>query len=245
MITMYFGNIGSGKTTIACRIAKKSKKPVYANFDTSLATRIEGSDLGKYAFSNSLLLLDESGIDFNNRDYKNFKKSVIDYVKLSRHYGCDIILFSQAYDDTEVTFRRLVEKLFYLKKVGPFTNVYRVSKYVMVDDNTHQIIDGYRKAKNFIFGLITGDITIVWRRLYYKYFDSYDKTRLTLPEYPEKGKLNTIMKKQTTDNELTQDAITCDRGEKNGIRTIISDKCRVLIRGIINRFDKKKMGKAM
>lgn len=187
MITMAFGNIGCGKTTWLCKMIaddkrKKAHQHYYANFPTTLAEQIDVMKLGTYGLPPySLLVIDEAGIQFNNRQFKTFPKPLIEWLKLSRHYRCDIVLVSQSWDDVDITFRRLTERLYYLKKVVCFTLKRRIIKSVAVDENTHQIVDGYTLSK-LLLGLFTGDTTFFLRRKYYKYFDSYDAP--ALPPFP-------------------------------------------------------------
>lgn len=44
----------------------------------------------------------------------------------------------------DVTLRRLADRLYYIKRMGPFTMMRRVYKRVKVDKETEQIIDGYK-----------------------------------------------------------------------------------------------------
>ena len=179
MVTMYFGSIGCGKTTLACRILLKSRlndeyEHYYANFETSLANFITLKGLGTWTLQpNSLLIIDEAGIEYNSRKYKSFPMELIQWVKLSRHYGVDIILISQSWDDVDVTFRRLVTNLYHLKKILCFTMVRRIYKTVGIDNNTHQIIDRYRFG-GFLANFIGADNhRIFLRNGYYRYFNSY------------------------------------------------------------------------
>lgn len=95
---------------------------------------------------NSYIALDEAGIEFNNRAYKTMPKHTIAWFKKHRHYGCDVDVFSQSWDDMDITIRRLANELWYMYKIGPFTLCRRVYKRLTIDKNTEQIIDGYRMA---------------------------------------------------------------------------------------------------
>ena len=110
----------------------------------------------------------------------------IAWFKLHRHFGVDVNVYSQSWDDVDITLRRLADRYFYLRKIGPFTLSRRVYKTVMVDDTTHQIIDGYRMERGIwlllqplrLFGL--GNIFsglrgwgLTFRPFYYKYFDTH------------------------------------------------------------------------
>lgn len=189
MFRLYFGNPGCGKTTFACKQlkdlqSKRGKKKYcykrfYANFDNTLCKKISLSGLGSWTLPfNSYLVVDEAGIQYNNRKFKSLPQSTIEWFKLHRHYGVDVDFISQSWEDLDITIRRLVDEIWYLKKVGPFTVVRRIFKKVQVDENTHQIVDGYflRKFFGIVFDFIIGltSFKIFLRAPYYKYFDTYD-----------------------------------------------------------------------
>lgn len=195
MFRLYFGNPGCGKTTFACKQlkylqSKRGKKKYaykrfYANFDNTLSYKISLSGLGDWTLPfNSYLVVDEAGIQYNNRKFKSLPQSTIEWFKLHRHYGVDVDFISQSWEDLDITIRRLVDEIWYLKKVGPFTVVRRIFKKVQVDENTHQIVDGYflRKFFGIIFDFIIGltSFKIFLRAPYYKYFDTYDAPKKTI-----------------------------------------------------------------
>lgn len=197
MIRIYFGNPGCGKTTFACRqlykikknnsrLAKKDKfykskyYHLFTNFETKLAKPFPLEKLGELTPPiKSYLFIDEAGIEYNSRKYKSLSQNTIKWFKLHRHYQCDVDVISQSWEDMDITIRRLADELWYLRRLGPFTMVRRIYKSVGIDENTHQIIDEYRKGsflmwilpppfhqKNFIFFL---------RKPYYKWFDTYSR----------------------------------------------------------------------
>ncbi len=186
MFRLFFGSPGCGKTTYACKLLfdmqKRTKKygykRFYSNFENTLSHQISTNGLGNWTLPfNSYLVLDEAGIEYNNRKFKTMQQSTIEWFKLHRHYGVDVDFISQSWDDVDITIRRLVDEVWYIKKVGPFTVVRRVFKRVKVDDNTHQIVDGYflRRFFGIIFDFLIGvpTLKIFLRSPYYKYFDTY------------------------------------------------------------------------
>ena len=209
MIAVYFGSPGSGKTTLACREILRARKKysyTFANFGCKCATvdDVDLTDLGLWTFPRgSYIAVDEAGIEYNSRKYKALPQHTIKWYKLHRHYGCDVSVWSQAWDDMDVTLRRLADRLYYVKKIGPWTLVRRVYKRVTVDKQTEQIIDGYRMtsmaylilkplyyASYFAFGLgfiikmlfpDFHEVNLVFRPLYYRYFDTHDAPELPVP----------------------------------------------------------------
>lgn len=191
MIRTFFGNPGAGKTTLAVKMALKNRKKynqVFLNFDH----KVKGGfvcnldELGEWTFpDNSYIAIDEAGIEYNSRAYKALPKQAITWFKKHRHYKCDVDVFSQSWEDMDVTIRRLSNELWYIYRIGPFTLSRRIYKRVTVDKNTEQIIDGYRMSSVLwllVWFLQTDYIPVfnpkfklTFRPFYYKYFDSYSK----------------------------------------------------------------------
>lgn len=204
MIRVFFGSPGVGKTTEACKMMVNntdSYNHIYCNFDLSdkfnIGKTVYLRDLGLWTFPEySYIAIDEAGIEYNNRKYKTFPQHTIEWFKLHRHYRCDVDIFSQSFEDMDVTLRRLATQYWYMRKIGPFTLLRRVYKFVTVDENTHQIIDGYRMEKGlwlllqplrllglgYIFPQLHG-WKLTYRPKYYKYFDSY--AHPNLPVIPD------------------------------------------------------------
>ena len=102
---LVFGKKGSGKSTFLVKLAFKYLKKgyhVYTNMNDMVlpgVRLINIDDLGDFIpESNSLLLVDEVGMIWDNRNFKNFKPSVRDFFKLQRHYKVLVYLASQTFD---------------------------------------------------------------------------------------------------------------------------------------------------
>lgn len=145
---LYFGVPGSGKTTIAAWLTKgdlKHDKTVYSNVPLSGALKIEKADIGVFNIHDGRLILDEAGIDFNNRSWKSLTKEQIEWFKKHRHFGVDIAIFSQSFDDCDVTLRRLATCLYLMKKsmIPYFVKRKRILKKIGINKDTKQIEDQY------------------------------------------------------------------------------------------------------
>lgn len=201
MIRFYFGSPGCGKTTVAIKRAKqlRRKQHCHLNFEHSLpgASICNLDGLGAWTFcKNSVVFCDESGIEFNSRNWKKLQQRTISYFKKHRHYHIDMEFYSQSWGDTDVILRDMASELWYLRKIGPWTLSQRVYKFCTVDKNSQQIIDGYRFASGLWlllgpllwplqkFGVIQHRFSLTFRPFYYRYFDSWSTDNLPVKEFP-------------------------------------------------------------
>lgn len=189
MIRMFFGSPGCGKTTFAVKMLRHHRGYRYSNFECAGADEVDIKEIGKSwrPRERSYIAIDEAGIEFNNRKFKTFPEHLIRFMKLHRHYNCNIDVFSQSWEDTDVTIRRLCDQLWYVQKIGPFSIARRVNKRVCVDDQTQQIIDGYRFLRLWTFLFFQRPIRICFRPKYYKFFNSFhlSEEERRLPFYDE------------------------------------------------------------
>lgn len=198
MIKGYFGVPGCGKTTKLVQIARKRKNKkrydyIYTiNVDVKGCERITPEELKKYRFKNSLILWDEITMDADNREFKSFDKRLRDFFLLHRHMGCDIIWFTQNYDKVDIKIRDLTAELWYMKKsVVPILSELTISKRIYreinINEHTSELTLGYRFC-SFLESLFATNNEITIRRLYYKYFDSFDELNLKEREQYEERK---------------------------------------------------------
>lgn len=180
MITCVFGLPGQGKSTYMAKLAKralttrKGKKrydAVYCNFNMAGCYKLDYADLGLYNFENCLILLDEMMNEADSRDFKKFDAYKKYFFSNHRHYGVDIIYFTQAWDDVDKKIRNNTQELYYIKRFLAWSVVVPIKQLLTVDDLTHQIVTGY-KFRSIIRA------EIFFRPLYYKWFDSYERRDL-------------------------------------------------------------------
>lgn len=148
-IKIYFGVPGSGKTTLAAKIVLENLKRgviTYSNVPIKGALLYDASDIGRFDISDGEMIIDEAGIQFNNRKFKSLPQETIEWFKLSRHYGIkNIHIFSQSYDDMDITLRRLADEIYTIKRtLIPLVFCRRRIKVkVGIDNESHQIMDMY------------------------------------------------------------------------------------------------------
>lgn len=182
---MYIGVPGSGKTTFAAYLVKKRRKRakkhkcsdlVLSNTPIKGAYKIYKSDIGQYMIQDCLLIMDEAGIDYNNRNFKTFSDDETYFYKFHRHYNVDIAMFSQDFD-VDVKLRKLATRLFIVQKsfIPGFIKRRQITKNVGIDPNTKQLIDEYRYV---LFGS-----KYIYAPKLWKLFDSYSHKKLPIKEW--------------------------------------------------------------
>lgn len=216
MITGYFGVPGVGKTTLLTKIAVKAIKrmnkgrgkyeQVYTNFYCKGALKLDFNDLKNFKVVNSLILLDEITMDADNRDFKNFPDEIRDFFILHRHLGNDIIYATQGYDAVDKKIRLLTQELWYMQKTvlplfSEITSAKRIYRTININEHTSELTLGYRFC-NLVESFFTSNYKTVWRRRYYKYFDSFDEGVLEQRPY-----LTTTHWGEKSDAELPPDEI--------------------------------------
>lgn len=150
VLSVYFGVPGSGKSTFAAYLAKKDLKhgsPVWSNVPITGCFDLDPhNDLGSFMIADGRVIIDEAGIDYNNRGFKdNFKAHELYWFKYHRHYECAVDVFSQGWNDMDKKIRDLAQKLYVVKKsIFPFFIVRRtIGKRVGINELTKEIIDEY------------------------------------------------------------------------------------------------------
>lgn len=191
MVTGYFGLPGSGKTTFLTKIAQKElkrinkgKSPyerVLTNFYCKGCQKVTYEELGHFEFNNCLILLDEITLDADSRNFKQFDSFHKSFFLLHRHYGTDVIYFTQQYDGVDKKIRDITSNLYFVRKRGLFSVATRIYRSLDINEYTKEIIQGYRFS-NWLEKFGRGVIQICFRPKYYKFFDSWEKPQ-GLTEY--------------------------------------------------------------
>lgn len=189
MVRLYFGLPGAGKTTLLvanCIKDVKSKryKHVYTNIRNTIpgVTYIDNDCIGRYDLRDCAIHIDEATLFADSRAYKEFGKDKMQYFLEHRHYRADISLYTQQWDGVDRKIRVITDRCYYVYKTpltGWFrTKYYRIPYGIIIPDpkksdseKLGEIVQGYCKP-SFLQRLMQGGS--VWRRRYYKYFDSFD-----------------------------------------------------------------------
>lgn len=157
----------------------KRSIPVYSNVPITGAYQLDArSDLGFYDVSDAKIIIDEAGIEYNNRDFKSFPKESIYFYKYHRHYKTCIDVFSQSYDDMDITLRRLAQNFYVVKKslLPCFIVVKRFRRKISVNEQ-NQIADIYSNGIPII------DSKWVFCPPLWKMFNSYSTKKLPSKEF--------------------------------------------------------------
>lgn len=178
---------GSGKTTLAVKLTQQFLSKgwcVYSNIEIPGSYLIDPDDLGKFWQSpNSIIILDEIGLVWDNRKFKDFKDHSRDWAKKHRHHKHRVYSFSQSMD-YDSKLRDVTDKLYLLVNYFGWFSVAKeiTMKWVSVqpDANAEGRIAKAMIISPFIlapFGARIYTFIPHW----IKYFDSFE-----LPELPKK-----------------------------------------------------------
>ena len=210
MVIGYFGVPGCGKTTTAVQIYRKFRRKkrydhIYSvNVDIKGVERITKEDFRKYKFTNSLILWDEITLDYDNRDFKAFTKEDKESWLLHRHTGSDIIYFTQNYENVDKKIRDITMELWYMEKgkiLTGFTKAKQIFRVITINETSSDLVMGYR-FPIWIEKLKARTTKLIWRRFYYKYFDSFELLGLGERKEYEKD----------FNNSITSDSNNTDQG---------------------------------
>lgn len=142
---LVFGKKGSGKSTYLVKLARKHLKKgwiVYTNMEELFMPGVrhfEIKHLGDFVpEAHSLLILDEVGMIWDNRDYKTFKPQVRDFFKLQRHYHVKVYMASQTFD-VDKKLRDLCDGMYLHSNFARvFTLGKRITRRVVITESTSE-----------------------------------------------------------------------------------------------------------
>lgn len=181
---LIFGKKGSGKSTMLVKLAKRYSKKgwyIYTNMADMMIGGVRWIDvqqLGEFVpCQNSILLIDEVGTIWDNRNFKNFKSETRDFFKYQRHYRCIVYLASQTFD-IDKKIRDLTDGMYLHINVANILSVGKlIYKKIVLTDSTSEAES--RIAENLKFAPFWR-----WKLTYIpkwaKLFDSFN-----IPDRPE------------------------------------------------------------
>ena len=209
VLNVYFGVPGSGKTTFAAyltrwalhenvliRFCRRHQNPVtrallnsrylkrridvYSNVPITGAYVLNArEDIGHYMIEDAKVIIDEAGIEYNHRNVNSVPQEAVYFYKYHRHYRVSVDVFSQSYEDMDVTLRRLAQNFYVVRRsLVPFCVVARrIRRRVGVDEHTKQIADLYA------LGLPVLDTKRIFSPPLWKMFNSYSRRELPRKEW--------------------------------------------------------------
>jgi hypothetical protein len=188
-LTMIFGKKGSGKSTLLTKLAYQHIKhgwTVYSTVEIAGTYKFDIDDIGKrYIPPNSVLLIDEVGMIWDNRNFKTFKTEHRDYFKLQRHYKHKVILFSQTFD-IDKKIRDLTDEMYLVvKRMRVFSYAKRINKQIVLHKSSAE--SPSRLDEDLVFDPLLlfwmGSRRFTYIPKYISFFNSFDIPDLDEKEY--------------------------------------------------------------
>lgn len=192
MIIGIFGLPRSGKTTTATAIAqsalkgkrffselRKDYKHVFTSFQCSGCNKLDFELLKKYAFPDSLIIIDEISLYADNRQFKNFDEGLLYFFKMHGHFHIDLVWLSQSAGDADKKIRDVTDTLYLLEpsKIPDYSVIKKI--YHNYSFKNRAITDCYDIASRLEWKYFS-------RKKWYKYFDSYEHKELPIFDDIEK-----------------------------------------------------------
>ena len=192
MIVGFFGVPRVGKNTMLTMIAQRELKRmkkgrskykhVYSDFYCDGCEKFDYKYFRTHKMYDSLILIDEMGLEADNRNFKRFTNEERDFFVLHGHLHNDIIYATQDYSKVDSKIRALTEELWYLSKscvpvIRNFTFARRIFRNISINDMTSELVMGYRFA-NVLEYLFSRCTMVCFRPLYYSKFDSHEEAEL-------------------------------------------------------------------
>lgn len=189
-LTMIFGKKGAGKTTLLTKLALKYQSlgvPVYSTERIPGCYLIAPEDIGYIELQpDSVLLIDEVGMIWDNRNFKNFKTEVRDWFKLQRHRRITVYMFSQTFD-VDKKLRDLTDNMYLVEnKFRVFSYAKKILKMTVLNKSTAESPSKIDEDLEFESILLApwGSRKFTFIPKYAKYFESFSCPELEKKELP-------------------------------------------------------------
>lgn len=176
-LIMIFGKKGSGKNTLLTKLSIKYNKlgyKVYSDSEIFNTFKLNTDWIGHYDFpENSVLMVSEAGITWDNRDFKTFSKEVRNFFKLQRHKKVIVYLASQSFD-VDKKLRDLTDEMYLLTNyMGIFSVAKKINKHIAI----HNASDN-NDGESFLTETFSFDFPWNWKLTYIpryiKFFNSFE-----------------------------------------------------------------------
>lgn len=127
-----FGKKGSGKSTLLTKLAIQYSRKKWTVFTTENIPGTNNISDPRQIFcmnfpEKSCIFIDEVSLIWDNRDFKNMDKRVIEWFRYQRHHKCRVYFFSQTFD-IDKKLRDLADDMFLVNK---FLRVFVVAKHIV------------------------------------------------------------------------------------------------------------------
>lgn len=127
-----FGKKGSGKSTLLTKLAYKYLKKDWKVYTTEKLPRTLNIDDPKRIFDmnfpeKSCIFIDEVSLIWDNRDFKNMDKRVVEWFRYQRHHKCRVYFFSQTFD-IDKKLRDLADDMYLVNK---YFRVLVIAKHIV------------------------------------------------------------------------------------------------------------------
>ena len=176
-LVMIFGKKGSGKNTLLTKLSLKYNKLGYKVFSDSEifnTYKLNTDWLTKYDFPpNSVLMIEEAGIVWDNRQFKSFSTDLRDFFKLQRHHHIIVYLCSQSFD-IDKKLRDLTDEMYLTTCIGGiFSIAKRINKKITIHNGTDENNGDSFLTESYNFDFPWTYIYTYIPR-YIKFFNSFD-----------------------------------------------------------------------
>lgn len=127
-----FGKKGSGKSTLLTKLAYKYLKKDWKVYTTENLPGTLNIDEPKRIFDmnfpeKSCIFIDEVSLIWDNRDFKNMDKRVVEWFRYQRHHKCRVYFFSQTFD-IDKKLRDLADDMYLVNK---YFRVLVIAKHIV------------------------------------------------------------------------------------------------------------------
>ena len=188
-----FGKKGSGKSTLLTKYALDYLKRGWNVYSTEYCPgtyHISPKDVG-YAYfpPHSVIIVDEVGMIWDNRNFKSFPEPVRDYFKLQRHYKHVVILASQTFD-VDKKIRDLADEMYLVtKQFRIFSYAKKILRETVLLKSTATQGGDSRISEDLVFDSLllfwAGSRKLTYIPRYTKYFNSFKTPELPRKEFEQ------------------------------------------------------------